>query len=518
MNPIKNFFRKAPSPRITLSVYDEIRRTIGSVRAETGGMLGGSFDTNIVDHFHLDTTARMTGVTYSPNAKVLTKLLKEEWGPAGIRLLGFVHSHPGTATPSDGDIRYATRILDANEDMPWLLLPIVSTQEEHERFACNLFIAHRASTAAKVSPIPLHIFEDGGYRTPLNRRMATRPIFSGFRQQPNHDQKPLSLVTKLKNEDRAFARVKDAYDLNHLARCRMIYVGTGGAASFIEDTTRAGVGDHILIDPDVITEENIATQQVYRRDFGRNKVDCISHRLHEINPLADVQAIPKSLDDIDDVSFEKLVFSPLKTGDVPTTTLLCGLTDNFGAQARVNRLALHLGIPSLCAGLYHEGRGAEITFTYPGVTPACHRCILSSRYDAYLEKEFQNITSSACPIYATTRLNSLKGFVALALIHHATNHERWGDVLTKVATRNLLQIRLDPSIKTTLGVANFDQAFAGTNPEQIFFDETIWRPQLPEAPNTGYEVPCPDCGGFGDLRKAKGTFKDTRVMNRRDKK
>src|SRR5947209_191492 len=64
----------------------------------------------------------------------------------------------------------------------------------------------------------------------------------------------------------------------------------------------------------------------------------------------------------------------------PVITLLCGLTDSFWAQAQVNRLALHLGIPSLCAQQYQYGQAAEITFTYPGVTPACHRCMLNSRY------------------------------------------------------------------------------------------------------------------------------------------
>ena len=518
MRIFKNFFNKKPSPSFTLSVYDEIRRTIGSMPAETGGMLGGCFKTNTVTHFYRDDTARMTGVTYSPNTTVLNQLLKDKWDPAGIRLLGFVHSHPGTPTPSVGDVQYATRILDANTDIPWLLLPIVSSQEEHERFACNLFIAYRASSVAKVIPIPLRVFEDEGYRTPLKPRMATRPIFSGFSTQLGHYQKPLSVVSSLKNDDGAFERVGNAYNLNHLARCRMIYVGTGGAATFIEDTTRAGVGSHVLIDFDRINKENLATQQVYRNDLGRYKVDAIHDRLRQINPAAEVQAIPKSLDDFDDTTFARLVNSPLPTGQPPALTLLCGLTDNFDAQARVNRLSLQYGIPSLCAGLYREGRGGEITFTYPGVTPACHRCILSARYEQYLEKGFQNISSNGCPIYSTARLNALKGFVAMMLLHHKTNHIRWGDLLGKVATQNLLQIRMDPFIGKTLGLPNFDQAFNGAKHDQLYFDETIWRPQLPEAPETGYEIPCPDCGGTGDLRNAKGSFSDTRVIDSRTKK
>ena len=82
----------------------------------------------------------------------------------------------------------------------------------------------------------------------------------------------------------------------------------------------------------------------------------------------------------------------------PEITLVCGCTDNFYAQARVNRLALQFGLPSLCAGLYQYGQAAEISFTYPGVSPACQRCILSPRYKGYLERGYQNtVTSVGAP-------------------------------------------------------------------------------------------------------------------------
>ena len=53
----------------------------------------------------------------------------------------------------------------------------------------------------------------------------------------------------------------------------------------------------------------------------------------------------------------------------PIRTLLCGCTDAFFAQAHVNRVGLHFGVPTLCAQVYAEGRGAEITFTFPASRP-----------------------------------------------------------------------------------------------------------------------------------------------------
>ena len=210
-----------------------------------------------------------------------------------------------------------------------------------------------------------------------------------------------------------FDRVVDAYDLDRMSRSRVVAVGVGGAASFIEDLARCGVGEFVLIDPDVVAESNIATQQVYRKDIGRPKVTALARRLRDVNPVVRIREISAGLDQLDDNEMRALCHDPIG-GSAPAVTVLCGLTDNFFAQARINALALHLGVPSLCAQVWHQGRGAEITFTYPGLTPACHRCVLASRYRAYLTEGFVNdVTSHGTPIFATRRLNSIKGFLVL---------------------------------------------------------------------------------------------------------
>ena len=237
-------------------------------------------------------------------------------------------------------------------------------------------------------------------------------------------------------------------------------------------------------------------------------MDCIAERIHDINPTATVIKLQKSLDDLTDDEIRKLAVA--QSG--PGQTVLCGLTDSFHAQARVNRLALHFGIPSLNAQVYKEGRGAEITFTYPGVTPACHRCILSSRYSYYLEQRRENnVTSHGTPIFATTRLNAIKGFLILAILHHGSAHPRWGGMLSRIGNRNLIQVRMDPDLASTIGLGIFDKVFAAADHKRLFFDEVVWLPQTQECPETGYPS-CPDCGGTGDLRDRIGKFTDTRLI------
>ena len=340
-------------------------------------------------------------------------------------------------------------------------------------------------------------------------------IFQAVNQQlPQSIQAPSPRhISSRNNRSSSFAtyqRVEGAYDLEYLADCRVVYVGCGGAAAFAETMARAGVGEHVLIDGDVVSESNIATQQVYRKDIGRHKVDCIADRLADINPTAGITAYCNMLNDFTDEQFEELLLGPMPYRSAPKRILLCGLTDSFPAQARINRLALKFGLPSLCAQVYHEGRGAEVTFTFPGVTAACHRCMLSSRYRAYLEEGFENnVTSHGTPLCSTSRLNALKEHIAIGILHHGTGHPRWGGLLEEIGNRNLIQIRMVPN----LALPVFGRVFGGGDSQRILFDETVWLPQQPECPENGYPT-CPDCGGSGDLTSVKGAIADTSELLR----
>lgn len=475
---------------ITASVLADIRRTVGCLPAESGGALGGIRVEGVVRQFVFDRTAKRTGVTYSPDHVFLNKLFDEEWNPAGINLLGFVHSHPsGSRRPSLGDLEYAKQILAGIPKLDRLYLPIVMTEPDTGNFELLPFAAKRRGHEVQLEALTLKIIDD---TTALAPRAEARQTDSG---------------------DETFDRVREAYDLPRLKRCRVIYVGAGGAAAFVEDLARAGVGQHVLIDPDTVSATNLATQQVYRRDLGRPKVECLAERILDINPQASVAPHAFRLDNFNDDELSVLLRGPLDQGDVPVVSLLCGLTDNFQAQARINRLALKFGVPSLCAQVYREGRGAEITFTYPGVTPACHRCVLSSRYAAYLDDEYQNaVTSDGTPIFATARLNATKGFLALAILHHSSDHPRWGGLLRRIAERNLIQIRMDPDFSSSLGLSVFDTVFSNADRSRLIFDETVWLPQKPDNPNRNGQPNCPDCGGHGDLSAAIGVCVDTRPM------
>jgi proteasome lid subunit RPN8/RPN11 len=542
MSVIERKSRARPKLAITASVLEEIRQTVGSQHAEQGGVLGGNRADGVVRHFHFDRFARRTGANYSPDHELLNRLFAEQWNPAGINFLGFVHSHPaGLRRLSRGDLEYARRILGCIPDLHRLLLPLVMTEPDTGSFELIPYGVVRDGNGLRVERMELEVLA------------AEQPTAEAAKArddgEPRRTSSPLAVEVRGLAEcpvpevrfpgahllGETFVRVQEAYDLGRLAVSRVIHVGTGGAGSFIEDLARAGVGEHVLIDPDTVSVSNLATQQVYRRDVGRPKVDCLAERIRDINPQAVVAICPRRLDELTDEEVRRLALEPLRRWDVPASsagdsqrspwglesgsvsvqvsvrpavTLLCGLTDSFPAQARINRLALQFALPSLCAQVYQEGRGAEVTFTYPGVTPACHRCALRGRYKAYLEGGFRNdVTSDGTPIFATARLNALKGFIALAILHHGTAHPRWGGLLERIGRRNLVQVRMDPDLSLSV----FGRVFSGADPERVLFDEAVWLPQEADGPATGLPA-CPECGGTGDLRNAWGTFSDTRDM------
>lgn len=475
-------------PKITFadSVSAEIQRTIGTFPAETGGVLGGNLQTGEITHFYFDEHAVRTPVTYTVEANRINPVI-EEWNQADIHLMGFCHSHPrGCEQPSAPDVEYARRILNRadNRALDRFLIPIVQTAASGT-FSMRLFSVVKNSEST-IYEIPYNI-------APLSELLPFPVTSIGYQK--------------------TFARVRESYDLKRLHHSMIIAVGCGGASSFLEDLARGGVRFFVLIDPDVVEDANLATQQCYRKDIGLAKVEAIKQRILDINPLAVVTAIQQPLDAFSDADFRTLVFETGCAGEELETRVLCALTDSFWAQMRTNLLALHFTLPSLSAQVYKNGAAAEVVFTHPATTRQCSRCILSQRYRAYIEQGFKNdVKTQGAQYYATLRLNATKFFVTMAVLHHGTEHGFWGEMLARIDQRNCIQIRCDPDVEKTLGMKNFAKAFAGAAPDRLFSDESIFLPQHPENRANGYGYDCPDCGGTGNLLDSQGRFGDTRRM------
>lgn len=79
--------------------------------------------------------------------------------------------------------------------------------------------------------------------------------------------------------------------LDKLKNAKIAVFGIGGVGSFVvEGLARAGVGNFILIDNDVVSESNINRQIIAtHKTIGKDKVQVEKERILEINPNANIE-------------------------------------------------------------------------------------------------------------------------------------------------------------------------------------------------------------------------------------
>ena len=285
-------------------------------------------------------------------------------------------------------------------------------------------------------------------------------------------------------------KINASVDADALKQTKIFAVGSGGANNIYENLVRLGIGKLTVIDFDRVSPSNLVTQGWYGDQLGKHKVEALRETATRLlpNPETDAHAlnfVPGDFLKLSDEELEHLA------GDAD---LLMFMADDFYAQARGNRLALKLQKPAIFAMMYEKARCCEVTFIIPGVTPACHRCATSSRYEAYLAKQYSNdVTSDGSLIFQTHAINSIIGMLALAILHNDKPGYEFSGWFGSNWERNLLQFRLSPKYESSL----FQRVFAA--PQAFCFD-TVW--QKIEAECAPKYAPCPDCGGSGDLRNA----------------
>ena len=79
-------------------------------------------------------------------------------------------------------------------------------------------------------------------------------------------------------------------NLEKLQKATVAIFGIGGVGSYVvEALARAGVGNFVLVDNDIVEETNINRQLIATKStIGKNKVDIAKERIMDINPHAKV--------------------------------------------------------------------------------------------------------------------------------------------------------------------------------------------------------------------------------------
>jgi hypothetical protein len=309
----------------------------------------------------------------------------------------------------------------------------------------------------------------------------------------------------------AFDRARELYDLDRLRISRVLYLGCSGAEGLIEGLVRAGVGSHVLVDAGEYQSNDLSAGYVYWHEVGRPRVKALADRLMDVNPACEVIPVHASIDALADEDIEFILTQPVWHDGrkfEPEATLVCGFADDSAVQERVNRLALKLGIASLCSQVGREKRMADISFTHPRESAACHHCIQLGRDTAREGRERHIDTEQrVIPLFATTCLNTLQVFVALSLLHHGSEHPSWAGLSRLIGKRNHLRVRVGPNAFGGFGLDDFGALAADSN--NPLLRGAVWSVPQPANGENGM-ARCPDCYGTGDLSARIGEAFDTR--------
>lgn len=497
---------KRPSIKFSERVLSAFRDNVGKYYPETGGMLASSKDKNVIDRCYFDTHSKNTPGTFYYDVATMSEVYRE-WKAKGYITNGIYHSHPdGAIRPSYHDISTALLHIDFFK-LNYFYLPIIQSKRNGQ-YRLYFYVVRKKELQLEVTLEYVLKAEAVGYSYEKFREWNKEYSIQELRAYRRSIDDPKPSKSEYTKDSHDLKKTTEAN--NYFSKVRMLYpekvldkvivcIGTGGARSFLENMARSGFKNYILIDADVVSPSNIATQGVYISEIGKKKVEIIRDRIMDINPKSKVVCVDRFLDnDMSDEEFKGYLDS--FPGKTPSEYLILGCTDSFEAQKRSSFLALKYGTPYLAAMMYQGGAAAELIFVYPGVTESCPRCLLRDRFEKY-ENGFENdVDSSACPIFATERMNSLKGYIALMILMYKESPEsRFNTMLDEVKDRNFVEIRMDPHLnKSKLGIGLFDRVLESAS-RYTYMDETLWIPQHPDSEKYG-EKPCLLCGGTGDLK------------------
>lgn len=148
--------------RITTSAYNQIISTVGSLPAESGGILVGRPDDNIIRYFLFDKWAKVSSSTYTFHTEFLNPELERLYKKYGYETLGMLHSHPtGYEVLSPPDRAYFSDIIKEYDD-EFLYTPLVmSAKDDKLKFIPYVF--HKDGTVEEgILEILPDDYEDNG--------------------------------------------------------------------------------------------------------------------------------------------------------------------------------------------------------------------------------------------------------------------------------------------------------------------------------------------------------------------
>lgn len=168
-----------------------------------------------------------------------------------------------------------------------------------------------------------------------------------------------------------FSRNTGILETDIMASKRAVIIGCGSVGSLLAaELARAGVGNFLLIDMDVLEYHNICRHQCGIRDVGRRKPDAVRDLIYNINPKANVET-----------SYTEVQITSVKLLEewcVSGQTIVFGCADNRDVDRYASDVATEHDVAFMGIGFWERAFAGEVFYWLPNSGHTCYRCAFGS--------------------------------------------------------------------------------------------------------------------------------------------
>lgn len=170
-----------------------------------------------------------------------------------------------------------------------------------------------------------------------------------------------------------FSRNKGILESNIMNKKRAVILGCGSVGSLVAvELARAGVGNFMLVDIDIVEYHNVCRHQCGIDDVGEFKVDAVERKIKNINPAANVKKYVQIVEALEKKDFDKFCIS----GE---DTIFIGCADNRAADVYANKISALYNCYFLSIGFWERAAAGEIFYHIPNANMPCYLCAIGTR-------------------------------------------------------------------------------------------------------------------------------------------
>ena len=167
-----------------------------------------------------------------------------------------------------------------------------------------------------------------------------------------------------------FSRNTGILETNWLMEKKVCIIGGGSVGSLVAvELARAGVGQFVLIDNDIMAYHNVCRHQCSIPDVGKYKAKALKERILAINPMAKVFTYIDILE-----NSEKEAFDDHCTAG----TVIVSCADNREADVYASRIANMYNVPFVSIGFWERAFAGEIFYFIPEEGMPCYECAIGT--------------------------------------------------------------------------------------------------------------------------------------------